>query len=189
MATSITDLVQIPPQEIIIPSTASVIEVLESRMDNGDYKGATVISAKRLNDKQKELIAGIVTHAFDEKLRENYFSDLYGTDAVVFIENENNGVAIVRGHLLDIAAVDPAKQGNGVGSGLMYSALQLQEKLYWRSQTKRKLANDFYQSLMNNPQKFSGIDERKYFGYAVGLTQEEFKIALAYMQQKPKNFE
>ncbi len=190
MAQEISELVEADSNGIVIPSTIHVLEILAQRMNR--YQGAREVRAKMLSPKEEIQIGQLIEKSLDPLLGD-YFANLKKTDSIIFIEMGGKGAAIVNGEYLDIMAVNADDRGNGVGSGLMYDALKLSGMLYWRSQPTREDANKFYNNIMPDPtqfkpRQFTSVDGITYFGYAIGLSPQEFRKALEFMQQKPKNY-
>ena len=192
MAQEISELVEADSNGIVIPSTINVLEILAQRMERGHYQRARAVRANRLSPQEQIKIGHLIEKSLDPLLGD-YFENLKKTDSIIFIEMSGKGAAIVNGKYLDIMAVNADDRGNGVGSGLMYDALKLSGMLYWRSQPTREDANIFYNNIMPDPtqfkpRQFTSVDGIIYFGYAIGLTPQEFRKALEFMQQKPKNY-
>ena len=143
----------------------------------------------------KKILKEIIEASFRELLVENYFPFLIENDAVVYLEAEYLGLAIIIPRLkhLKTLAVHPKYWRNGLGPALFNAVSEDHRKLNLCSRGDRIANEKLYEGLVEegileegNP--FFRKDMRVYKPYYLNHTEEEKNMALAEMRKQPVAF-
>lgn len=182
-------------KSVQIVKPGSLLYELFTHKGAGTYiRNGYVIEARPIEAVNQRAVRSLIENRFQEELKEDYFCD--GTK-MIYIERNFKGLGITIPDpigvcpYLDILVVDNGYGRNGLATDIITALLESQspqkQKLFWRSKTIRD-ANSLYFRMADGHQVFVGSDGHSYNGFWIGLTLDEAKKALMYMQQKPSNF-
>ena len=150
----------------------------------------------KLSDLDWTVLKSVVEQSFGATLKPGYRES--SANAEVVFENGMKGAMILRldlkgvGPYMDIIAVPPPYQGNGLGKSLMLDGMQMRgiDELSWRSKPSRP-ATGFYLSLVQGGNGgftvIKSADGIEYNAYWMGMPVDKALPAIKYMK-KPSNF-
>ena len=148
----------------------------------------------------KRLIRDINQRAFNRELIDYYFRLLEEKEGEIYYESQLFGLVSlipklaegVPAHMVTLAVL-PEHRRKGVGSALIYAALDDYKKLNWRSKLGNGEANNLYAELVNDGladtgEPFVGKEGIIYNPYWINHTSEDKKKSLEHMMQLPNYF-
>ena len=172
---------------------ASPLELIADAESSSLVPGINKINAAELTAGQKSSIWLLVRESLGEILKRNYFEGIAAKDATVYYAENFKGIAIAygtpSGAYLDIFAVEPKKQKNGIGKRLLTAVVnEMGPGVFLRTRPFRP-ARGFYEKNMGIPITFTNCDGIGYLGFFKGMPPEKIASGLKYMQGKGLNYE
>ncbi|HLC61967.1 MAG TPA: GNAT family N-acetyltransferase [Candidatus Nanoarchaeia archaeon] len=173
--------------------TASRLELIADAESKPLASGINKIKAAELTAGQQRSIWSLVRESLGEILKKNYFEGIAAKDATVYYSENFEGIAIAYntpfGAYLDIFAVKPKKQRNGIGKKLFAAvADEMGPELFLRTQSFRP-AREFYEKNMGTPITFKNCDGTGYLGFFKGMSPVKIEGGKKYMENKSLNYE
>jgi hypothetical protein len=175
-------------RSVQIVNPGNLIAELFTKKGYGTYirKGYD-IEKQPIRSVKQSIVRGVVQRAFAQELLDDYFSD---TRRIAYVEANTKGVGIVFPHTfaqyLDVLAVDPEYQRNGLGNDIIDS---IGERIFWRSKPSRKDINLFYFKISDGHQRFTAKDGIVYNGFWKGLQGwDPIMNAMMIMRERDSNF-
>jgi acetylglutamate kinase len=207
-------------RSVQIVGAGNLLHELFSRKGAGTYiRLGYNIETEPMELFDRSKIEGLVAKVFGSSLKPSFFEE---TGKQVHLEPDYKGIAIVIENpiasdnpeadlidYIDILAVNPGFERNGLGGDLVNSVLGIQPKkeeasitpnrgrrrnghrvkVFWRSKTYREDVNDWYYRISDGHWQYQGKEKSPYNLFWIGLTRDEVGKALAYVRNRPSNFE
>lgn len=172
---------------------ASPLELIADAESSSLVSGINKINAAELTAGQQSSIWSLVRASLGEILKRDYFEGIAAKDATVYYAENFKGIAIAYntpfGAYLDIFAVEPKKQKNGIGKKLFAAVVnEMGPGVFLRTRPFRP-ARGFYEKNMGIPITFKNCDGIVYLGFFKGIPPAKIEGGLKYMQGKGLNYE